>query len=264
MRSPTPLGPRPVQVDPGHVLGTLAVLAQHRTEGLVAPGGLGAAEKQAVVVGVLPLADGSLVAQQAVLGNPAGQGRLIGGIGRPLLGQQQVVQRVVGRVDGQGLVKALEVAVQVHVFVGHTAAVRKAVRVQRVDIQHRHLSLAGVRQPGGIAQRRHLNARAAMPLHTVAGAADDQQLVSTRRTVAGHVHGQSLALCACLRVWVVLHSQARRSGLGQKQCAGLGVGVCKAAVNGVDAGHAAALASHCCTSFTQKLAPRGISASLKS
>jgi hypothetical protein len=100
---------------------------------------------------VLPLGDGGLVAQHAVLGYPAGYGCLVRGIGWPLVGEQQVVKRVVGRVDGQRLVKALEVAVQVHVFVGHAAAVRKAVRVQRVDVQHRHPCLAGMCQPGRVA-----------------------------------------------------------------------------------------------------------------
>jgi hypothetical protein len=110
-----------------------------------------------------------------------------------------------------------------------------------------------------------------MAFHSVAGAADDQQFVSTHRAVAGHVHGQFFMLSATQRVQVMLHGQAGGTHLGQEQSTRLGIGVCKAGVDsggGVGRGggdaHAAPLPSHCCTSFTQKLAPRGISASLKS
>ena len=125
-----------VQVNPGDSLGLACVLAQHGSQGEVAPRWLNAAVKQAVGKLVLTLADGRLISRFTVFCNEVYGGCLIRRIGRPLLRQDQWVQGTVGRVVWQWFGEILEVAVQVHVFVGSPADVRKAVRVQRMDVQN--------------------------------------------------------------------------------------------------------------------------------
>jgi energy-coupling factor transporter ATP-binding protein EcfA2 len=114
--------------------------------------------------------------------------------GRPVFGQQQRLHVPVRGIDRQGLRKVVEVAVQVHVFLGHAPDVRETVRVQRVDVEHGHALGAGFFAPLGVVQRKHLHAAAAIAFHAMAGAADDEQAVGVGGAVTHHVHGQGLAV----------------------------------------------------------------------
>ena len=138
MRSPTPLGPSPVwrsiQRDARRAP---AVRAQHLAQGQVAPGGRWCRRRR----GRPETRTGRAVMAAWKAASPcvatiAADGGDVGRRGRPFLGQQQRVQVAVGLVDRQRLAEVLEVAVQVHVLVGGAADVRKAVGIERVDVQH--------------------------------------------------------------------------------------------------------------------------------
>jgi hypothetical protein len=119
----------------------------------------------------------------------------------------------VGRVVGQGLAEVVEVAVQVHVLLRHAAPVREAPGVERVDVEHRHAGGAGLGAPFGVMQREHLHAAAAVALHAVAGAADDQQAFAAGLAVERHVHRELLAVLAGQRVVEGLDARRRRRPL---------------------------------------------------
>jgi hypothetical protein len=106
------------------------------------------------------------------------------------------VQLGVARVGRQALAEVLEVTVQVHVLVRDAAHMRKAVRVQRMDVQHRHARCLGLGAPVAVMQGKHLHTAAAVALHPVAGAADDQQLLGIRRAVQHYVHRQGFAVAS--------------------------------------------------------------------
>ena len=205
-----------MQVDPGDARHAGTVLAQHAAQRAVAPGGRGAAEEQAVGELVLAARDGGLEGAEPVRGDPAVDGGLVLGIGRPVRRQQQRVQRGVVGVGGQRPAEILEVAVQVHVLVGHAPAEGKAVRVERMQVEHGHAGLVRGGAPFGVVQREHLHARAAITLDAVAGAADDEQAL--RESLAGGpvergVQRQRLALHSRQRVRVRGDAQPR-SGRG--------------------------------------------------
>ncbi len=114
-----------VQVHPGDATGAPPEGAQHFAQGVVVPGRRGAAEEHAVGVFMLPLRDGRLVARHAVGVDVGRDGGLVLIRGRPLRGQQQVVDLAVSLVDGQGPAEVVEVAVQVHVFMRGAPRVRE-------------------------------------------------------------------------------------------------------------------------------------------
>jgi hypothetical protein len=90
--------------------------------------------------------------------------------------------------------KVMEIAVKVHALVRHPAVKRKTVRIERVDVEHRHASLPGLGAPCGIGQGVHLHPAAAIALHAVASAADNEQMGAVGRAIEHHIHGQRLAL----------------------------------------------------------------------
>ena len=89
----------------------------------------------------------------------------------------------VQRIVGQGLAEILKVTVQINVLVCHAPLKREAVRVEPMDIQHGHASRFGLGTPLIVMQGKHLHAAAAVAFYAVAGAANDQQLLSIRRAV---------------------------------------------------------------------------------
>ncbi|MNV13202.1 hypothetical protein D3C71_1038330 [compost metagenome] len=91
-----------VQVDPGNVRRTRAVLAQHLAQRAVAPRGLGAAKEDPLRKLVLALRDGGLPCRLALGGDVLLHGGHVVGAGWPLLGQQQGLHLAVGSVHGQG------------------------------------------------------------------------------------------------------------------------------------------------------------------
>ena len=110
-----------VQVNPAQAAAALGVAAQHLAQGLVAPGWVLAAVKQALRVVVLATTHCCLPGRHTVLAD-VGRHRLLHGRGgRPGGGQQQVGDVVITRVARQWLRKILKVAVQVHVFMGGAA-----------------------------------------------------------------------------------------------------------------------------------------------
>ena len=225
------------------------VFAQHRSQGAVAPGRPMATKKHAVGVAALPLRHRGLIGPHAVLRNPRIDGGLVVGAGWPLLGQQQGVQLSVGGVDLQRLRKIAKVAVEVDVFLRHPPAPGKTVWVERVDVEHRHTRFACFGAPIGVAQRKHLHARAAIAFGAMAGAADNQQAIGVCRAIAHHIHGQGFAVAPRQRRLVALDGQARSGSRFQELDARLGVG---RAERLVDADHAAALLdSQRCASCTQ-------------
>ena len=70
-----------------------------------------------------------------------------------------------------------------------------------MDVQHGHARSFCLVTPLGVMQRKHLYAAAAIAFYTVAGAADDQQVLGVTRSIERHVHRQYLAIAA--RQWVV-------------------------------------------------------------
>ncbi len=213
-----------VQVDPADVPRGRAVRAQHAPQGEVAPGGPGAAEEQALRELVLPRGDGGLPGRFAALGDERGHGALVLRRRRPPGRQQQRRDIAVGLVDRQGAAEILEIAVQVHVLVRGAARVREAVRIQPVDVEHRQPRIPGPRAPRRVVQREHLHPAAAMALHAVAGAAQDEQAVRIGRPVAHHVHRQRLAFAARQWMRMRLHREAGRSRRIEEPCAGLRIG----------------------------------------
>ena len=211
------------------------MVAQDLPDVLVAPGGCGAAVKQAVGKLVLAAGDGALKGCNPMLVDVAGHSGLVGSVGRPVIGQHQGVQGAVGLVHRQRLGKVLKVTVQVDVFLRHAALVRKTMRVEGVHIQHGHALGVSLPPPGGVAQCVDLHAAAAKALHTMAGAADNQQLLGIGRAVQHHVSGQGLAVAAGQRVRVRLHRQPGAGRSRQKLGARLGVAVRKS----VGLGHGA-------------------------
>jgi len=212
-----------VQVDPGDLARVGGVLGQHPAQGLVAPGRCAAAVEQAVGKLVLPAGHRRLPGRQALALNEGLHRGLVGGVGRPLLGQQQRVRAAIAFVHRQRLAEVVEVAVQVHVLLRHAAQVREAVGIQRVDVQHRHASLARLGAPFGVAQREHLHAAAAKTLDAVAGAADDQQPLAVGIAVERGVQRQLFVLAPGQRVLVRSDLRAHGGGGFKKLDAGLRV-----------------------------------------
>ncbi|MDT4847275.1 hypothetical protein FQZ97_813250 [compost metagenome] len=241
-----------MQVDPGDVARPLGVAAQDLAQGLVAPGGRGAAKKQAVGKRMLPLRHRGLVSRLAVKGDPAVERGRVVRTRRPFGRQQQIVQPGVGRVHRQRLAEILKVAVEIDVFVRHAAQVRKAVGVERVDVEHRDPGLACVLAPGLIVGRVDLHPGAAIALGPVAGAADDEQALGVGRAIERQVHGQGLAVATVQGMVVAADGHASRCSPFQKQHPGTGVRRCK---SGLDVDHAdtpvRGWASHCSASRTQ-------------
>lgn len=204
---------------------------------------------------MLALGDGGLEGFHAALGDVLRGGLGVGSVRWPHLGQQQVVDFAVSRVVGQGLGKVLKVAVDVHVFMGHPAHMRKTMRVECVDVEHGHALRTGRVSPNGVLQRVDLHTRAAIALDPMASAADDQQAMCIRVAVEHHVHGQSFTVAPSQGVKVGVHCQAGGLGGSQEFVAGLGIAGGK--VGGVVV-HAlpgqavwVGLASHCVASSTQ-------------
>ena len=106
----------------------------------------------------------------------------------------------------------MEVAVQVHVFVGRAPQVRKAIGIEAVDVQHSQVPGFHVVAPSRVPQRGDLNATAAEALNAMAGAAEDQQAAGIGLTVTCDVHRQVFALAALERVQ---HRFDRQSGPGR-------------------------------------------------
>jgi hypothetical protein len=183
-----------VDVDPGQVLRHLHMAAQHFTQHTVAPGRAAATEEHAIRKVVLPLRHRGLEPRHAMLLHVGADGRLVRSIWRPLRRQQQGVQFRIGRIGWQGCREILEIAVQVDVFLRDTAQVRKTVRVERVDIEHRHTETGCPLAPFVILQGSHLHAAAAEPLDAVAPAGHYQQVAGIRRPGQGHIHGQGFAV----------------------------------------------------------------------
>ena len=125
-----------VQVNPADTLTESGVLAQHAAQGLVTPGRAVAAVKHAVGKLVLTLSDGRLVSQLPLSFNETGNCGLVSGVWWPVLGHDERMQGAIGGVVGQRLSEVLKVTVQVYVFMRGAAKMRKAVRVQSMDVQH--------------------------------------------------------------------------------------------------------------------------------
>ncbi|MPM80569.1 hypothetical protein SDC9_127617 [bioreactor metagenome] len=191
-----------VQIDPANARGLGGMVAQDRAQGVVAPGRCLAAIEQAARPGVLPAADHGLQRRLAALGHQAAQGHLVAERGRPFLRQQQRMEFVIGRIGRKRLLEIDEVAIEIDVLVRHAAKERKAVRIERMHIQHGHARRARLLEPLVIMQRKHLHAAAAQPFHAMAAAAHDQQMPGIARAVQRHVHGQFLALHARQRMAV--------------------------------------------------------------
>ena len=212
-----------VQIDPGQFFASLAVFLQHLAQRQVAPGGGLSSKEQAVREFVLAFGDSGLKGFHPSLSDELVGCRSVGGIGWPHFGQQQGLDFAVGRVVRQRLREVLKVAVDVHVFVGHAPHMRKPVRVERVDVEHRHTLGFGGCTPSGVLQGMDLHARAAITLHPVAGAADDQQRLGVGGTVEHHVHGERFSVPALERVGVRVHRQACRLRRDQEFLSGLGI-----------------------------------------
>ena len=228
---------------------------------------------------MLPPGDGGLPGGLAARGNEGLHRLHVGGVGRPHIGQQQGSYLAVGSVVRQRPGEVVEVAVEIDVFVRGAPNVREAVRVERMDVEHRHAGIARLGSPLGVVQRKHLHAAAAVALHPVAGAAHHQQLVCATGAVQSHVHGQHFTFTPGQRVGVGLHLQPACGGGLQKLPAGYRVGGRKGfgdtnhgtilSINGRAGGaiSQAALAwaaSHSSASRTQNVPPSGIRSSLKS
>ncbi|MCY1362859.1 hypothetical protein D9M69_495970 [compost metagenome] len=173
------------------------------------------------------------------------------------------MQLGVGLIDRQRLREVHEVAVQVDVLVRHAAAVRKAVRVERMHVQHRHALRLGLLAPFGVVQREHLHAAAAVAFDAVAGAGDDEQPLGVGVAVERHVHRQLFAVAALERVCMRLDREAGADAALQELLARLGVARRKGLAH---ADHAAAPPGlrNCSAICTQQVAPSGMRSSLKS
>ena len=251
-----------MQVDPCQSTRRLRMRAQHLAEGLVAPGRRLAAEEQAVFELVLPSGNGSLVGRHAVRRDPRVDGFLVVRCRWPGGWQQQRVQFGVGRIHRQRLRVVGEVAVQVDVLVGDAPSVRKAVRVQRMNIKHGDAGCARLVAPLVVVQREHLHAAAAMAFDAVACAGDHEQLLCIGCPVERDVHRDLFAFTALERMHMRIDRQASRGAslqeLGTRDRIGRGKGF-----DNPDHAMLRAL-RNCSASSTQQVAPRGIKSSLKS
>ena len=117
------------------------MLLEYFANGLIAPRGGLAAIEQALWVVVLALRNSGLKFGHAVLGNVLRRGLLVGGVGWPLLGQQQILHFFVSGVVGQWLAEVVKVAIEVDIFLGDASHMRKTMGVQGVHIHHRHTTL---------------------------------------------------------------------------------------------------------------------------
>ncbi len=201
-----------MQINPAHARCPAAMLAQHGAQRLVAPGRRRATKVKALGKLMLPARDGGLPGRCAMRGD-VGLHRLhVVRLRWPRMGQQQRCHFAVSGVDGKWLAEVVEIAVQVHVLVRGAAQVRKPIGVERMDVQHGHA--LGVRQvaPLLVVQRKHLHATAAKPLHPMAAAAHDEQLVGVGWAIAHHVHGQVFAIAPQQRMAVRFDRQAGRGG----------------------------------------------------
>ena len=105
------------------------MLLQHFANGLIAPSGRLAAKEQAFRVVVLTLRYCRLQLGHAMLCDVLHCGLLVGFVGWPLIGQQQMLNFFVGPVVWQGFAEVLEVSVEVNVFLRDAAHMRKAMRI---------------------------------------------------------------------------------------------------------------------------------------
>ena len=183
---------------------------QHLPERAVAPGWGQPPKPDALGKLVLPTGDGPLHAALAPSFGLDLQSSAGLWAGRPVGGQQQIVDlRVIG-VDRQGLGKVDEVAVEVHVVFVDPPRMRKAVRVDRVHMHHGHTG-----RQRQVLQQARLDGRAAKALDAVHRAGGHQHLGCIGRAVDGHVHGEFFALSAQHRQSITV--QLRPTGVGS-QC----------------------------------------------
>ena len=141
----------------------------------------------------------------------AADGGVVGRRGRPFLGQQQRLQFAVGLVDRQRLAEVVEVAVQVHVLVGGAPDVRKAVGIERVDVEHGHAAPAARAR----ATARRCSAATCTPLPQKPSTPWQALLTISSLSrvgvaVARDVHRQLLAVAPLQRMRLGLDLQARR------------------------------------------------------
>ena len=150
---------------------------------------------------------------------------------RPVLRQQQGVQLDVAGVGRKWTIEIDEVAVEVDVLVRHPAQKRKAMRIERMHVQHRHALRSRLLAPFDVVQRKHLHAAAAQALHAVTTTADDQQALGIGRTIEHHIHRQLFALQPLEPQRVLAHAQPGTRGTGNEARPGQRISTTKSICN---------------------------------
>ena len=113
-----------------------SMVSQNLAQSPVAPGGLRATKKQTIRKRLLTASHRRLKGVDAVIFDIACNRQIVERIRRPLLWQQQIMQRCVIRIDGQGFGEILEIPIQIYILVGRATHMRKPIGIESVDIQH--------------------------------------------------------------------------------------------------------------------------------
>ena len=171
-----------------------AVLLRDGAERLVRPCGLSAAEEHAVGKLVLAAGNRGLQGRQAAYRRPSLQrGVGLGAAGAIPVGRnQQIMDFGVARVLRQRLGEILEIAVEIHIVLGHAADMGKAVGIDGMHQQHRHRLRPGL--DDALLDQTDLAAGAAEALIAVGARAGDEKVLRIHVAEAGHIGGKLLAI----------------------------------------------------------------------
>jgi hypothetical protein len=117
----------------------------------------------------------------------------------------------------------MKVAIQINVFMRHAAPVRKAVRIQRMQIHHGNTGVARGRTPRRITERGNLHPGTAITFHAVTRAGDQQRARSIDRPIAHHIESERFIVSPAQRMRERLHGQTSAFRSGKKFTSRLGV-----------------------------------------
>ena len=197
-----------VQVEDADMARLLEIVRHDLADGAVGPARAGAAEEQAVGMRALAGDDGLAEAGDAGSRDIGRQRLTRARLDRlvPVRRRQQSGQFKIEAVLGNGLAEIDEVAIDVDIVFIDAAGPGEAVRVGRVDQQHRRIGRQVPVVP--LAQEAHLAAAAIVPLDPVRARAGDQHAAGVPGADPGGIRGQLLALRAAPRVQPARHRDA--------------------------------------------------------
>ena len=185
-----------MDIDQADALRPGAMLFYDFAESAVGPGRPQAAEKHSLGKRVLAACDHGLEGQHAVIVAPSLQrGVCFGAPGAIPVGRhQQIMDFRVAQVLRQRLGEILEIAVEIHIVLGHAADVGEAVRINGMHQQHSHR--LGPVIDDALLDQTNLATGAAKALVTVRARAGNEKGIRIDVAETGDIDGKVFAIRA--------------------------------------------------------------------